>query len=163
MLSSTDRNIKMISDLEKQALTSRSASEVVGDIVAVRAGQMWFIALHIVWFGAWIFLNSSHSPWPLFDAFPYPFLTMIVALESIFLSLFILMSQNRSNLQADHRSHLDLQINMLSEEENTRMLQMLRALCRHHRLPIGDDSEIAELACRTEPEKLLQDLKSSLP
>jgi uncharacterized membrane protein len=161
--SPTDRNIRAICELERQALRTRSASEVLGDIVAVRAGQMWFIVLHAVWFAAWIWLNSRYSPWPPFDSFPYALLTMLVSLESIFLSLFILMSQNRSNLQAEHRNHLDLQINLLAEDENTKLLQMVRALCKDRGLKIADDPEIVELARQTEPEQILADIKSSLP
>jgi uncharacterized membrane protein len=161
--SPTDRNIRAICELEKQALRRRSPSEVLGDIVAVRAGQMWFIVLHAVWFAAWIWLNSRYSPWPPFDSFPYSLLTMIVSLESIFLSLFILMSQNRSSLQADQRNHLDLQINLLAEDENTKLLKMVRALCKDRGLKIGDDPEVVELARRTEPEQVLEDIKSSLP
>jgi uncharacterized membrane protein len=161
--SPTTRNIRAICDLEKQALLRRSISEVLGDIVAVRAGQMWFIVVHVIWFTAWMWLNSRYSPWPPFDAFPYSLLTMVVSLESIFLSLFILMSQNRSSLQADQRNHLDLQINLLAEDENTKLLQMVRALCKDRGLEIGDDPEIAELAQRTEPEQVLEDIKSSLP
>jgi uncharacterized membrane protein len=88
---------------------------------------------------------------------------MIVSLESIFLSLFIMMSQNRSGLQADHRNHLDLQINLLSEHENTKMMQMLQALCEYHQLPIGKDVEITDLARRTELLEVLEDLKQNLP
>ncbi len=88
---------------------------------------------------------------------------MIVSLESIFLSLFILMSQNRSGLQADQRNHLDLQINLLSEEENTKMLQMLQALCEHHKLAIGNDPEIAAMTRRTEVKEVVSELQSNLP
>jgi len=59
------------------------------------------------------------------------------------------MSQNRSNLQADRRNHLDLQINLLSEDENTKMLQMLQAICEHHNLAIGNDPEIRAMARKT--------------
>jgi uncharacterized membrane protein len=149
--------------MERKALGRRSRGEIAGDIVAARAGQMWFIALHAVWFMTWMGLNSKHSPWLPFDPYPYSLLTMIVSLEAIFLSLFILMSQNRANLQADHRNHLDLQINLLSEDENTKLLQMMQALCKHHGLEIGNDDEITELAIRTEPHQVLEDLKNSLP
>ena len=123
---------------------------------------MWFIIVHAVWFSVWIALNMKGRD-SAFDPFPFALLTMIVSLESIFLSLFILMSQNRSSLQADQRSHLDLQINLLSEDENTKMLQMLVALCQHHGLAIGKDKEISELARRTEPRDVMADIKSSLP
>ena len=88
---------------------------------------------------------------------------MIVSLESIFLSLFILMSQNRSGLQAEQRNHLDLQINLLSEDENTKMIQMLQALCEHHKLPIGNDPEIEMMAARTELHSVMAELKDNLP
>lgn len=83
----------------------------------------WFIMAHVIWFCAWMPLNSKALSLQKFDAYPYPLLTMIVSLEAIFLSLFVLMSQNRSSLQAEQRAHLDLQINLLSETENTKMLQ----------------------------------------
>ena len=61
-----------------------------------------------------------------FDPFPFPFLTMTVSLEAIFLALFVLASQNRLTRQADKRSHLDLQIDLLAEREMTAVLQLLQ-------------------------------------
>jgi Protein of unknown function (DUF1003) len=66
-----------------------------------------------------------------FDPFPFPFLTMTVSLEAIFLALFVLASQNRLARQADKRSHLDLQINLLAEREMTAVLQLLQDIARH--------------------------------
>jgi uncharacterized membrane protein len=166
--STTQRNIDTICEIERDALDRRSLWARVGDVIAARAGQMWFIVLHAVWFTVWIWLNAGasrrvapgHIP---FDSFPYPLLNLVVALEAIFLSLFILMSQNRSNLQAEQRNHLDLQINLLAEHENTKILQMLNALCAHHGLVICQDPEIEELAKRTEPREVLEELKNNLP
>jgi uncharacterized membrane protein len=73
------------------------------------------------------------------------------------------MSQNRNGLQADQRNHLDLQVNLLSEEENTKMILMLQALCKHHSLSIADDPEIAALAKRTNLQEVVDDLKRNLP
>jgi uncharacterized membrane protein len=160
--STTHRNIRTISEIEKEVLAQRSWSARVGDFVVFQAGRVWFLWVHAVWFAAWLAFNLKHHG-SAFDPFPFPLLTMIVSLESIFLSLFILMSQNRSSLQADQRSHLDLQINLLSEHENTKMLQMLVALCEYHGLAISNDQEIAELARRTEPREVLAELKSNLP
>ena len=162
--STTQHNIKQICELEKDDLARRSISARIGDAIATGAGQMWFIVVHAIWFTIWMCLNSKAlSGLSPFDPFPFSLLTMIVSLESIFLSLFILMSQNRSSRQADQRNHLDLQINLLSERENTKMLQMLQAICAHHGLPIGKDPEIAELAKRTEPQHVLEELKDNLP
>ena len=66
-----------------------------------------------------------------FDRFPFPFLTMTVSLEAIFLALFVLASQNRLARQADKRSHLDLQIDLLAEREMTAVLQLLQDIARH--------------------------------
>ena len=162
--STTHRNIKQIAQIEEEALSKRTVSARLGDAIASHADQMWFIVAHAIWFGLWMWVNTkSLSGREPFDAYPFSLLTMIVSLEAIFLSLFILMSQNRATLQADQRNHLDLQINLLSEHENTKMLQMLQAICEHHGLAISADSEIAELTKRTEPKLVLKEIKDNLP
>src|SRR5262245_43097820 len=104
------RNIREICELEKKALDRRSVGARIGDAIATQAGRMWFILAHVVWFAIWIGLNLRPHSHSSFDPFPFSLLTTIVSLESIFLSLFILMSQNRSGAQAEQRNHLDLQI-----------------------------------------------------
>jgi uncharacterized membrane protein len=162
--STIQKNIDEISRLEDEALQSRSAAERFGDFVARQAGRLWFIALHIVWFSSWALINAGMIPGlKPFDLFPYPFLTLVVSLEAIFLSLFILMSQNRASVQADHRAHLDLQINLLAEHESSKTLELVKALCEHHGLACSQDPEVAELIARTKPAEILRALKSSLP
>src|SRR5207249_1655562 len=105
----------------------------ISDSITRFAGSSLFIVLHIIWFTVWIILNLGsvhiiHS----FDPYPFTFLTMVVSLEAIFLSIFVLISQNRMAHQADRRAHLDLQINLLAEQENTMMLRMLETLCERH-------------------------------
>jgi uncharacterized membrane protein len=90
------------------------------------------LLLHVLWFGVWVTVNSGlvgrlHP----FDPFPFPFLTMTVSLEAIFLALFVLASQNRLSRQADKRSHLDLQIDLLAEREMTAVLQLLQDIAGH--------------------------------
>jgi len=119
---------------------------------------------HFFWFSGWIVLNLGVVPdIRPFDPYPFPLLTLATSLEAIFLSLFILTSQNRATAQADQRSHLDLQINLLAESEATATLRMLRALCEHHGLKIAHDAEVEELAERTEPKALVRDLQTQLP
>lgn len=161
--STTSRNIAAICELEKKALARRSFAARFGDAIAVQAGRPWFILLHAAWFGVWIALNVGVRAKSGFDPFPFPLLTMLVSLESIFLSLFILMSQNRSGLQADQRNHLDLQINLLAEDENTKILQMLQALCEYHKLPIGRDPEVDAMMKKTEIHEVVSELKDNLP
>jgi uncharacterized membrane protein len=150
--------------IEEEALKSRSSAERFGDFVAQQAGSAWFVLLHIFWFSIWALLNSGKvAAVKPFDPFPYPFLTLVVSLEAIFLSLFILMSQNRASRLSDRRAHLDLQINLLAEHESSKTLELLQALCAHHRLPCSQDPELAELIARTKPADILHELKSSLP
>ena len=160
MESATERNIKKIFALEAENLKTRSRLERIGDTIAIQAGRPWCVVFHAVWFAVWIALNvPSSGGIKQFDPFPYPFLTMVVSLESIFLVLFLLMSQNRSSGQAEQRAHLDLQINLLSEDENTKMLQMLQALCAHHGLPIAHDREVEKLAGRVDAADVIEEIK----
>ena len=121
------RNIRAIARLENEALHQRSLTGRISDGVTRFAGSSVFIVLHIIWFSLWIILNMGRvrgiHP---FDPYPFTFLTMVVSLEAIFLSIFVLISQNRMAHQADRRAHLDLQINLLAEQENTLMLRMRR-------------------------------------
>jgi uncharacterized membrane protein len=161
--SATARNVRAICELEERALARRTVSDRIGDTIATQAGRMWFIVFHIVWFAVWLAWNINPHGKHTFDPYPFALMTMIVSLESIFLSLFILMSQNRTGLQADQRNHLELQINLLSEDENTKMLQMLRALCEHHKLNIANDPEIHAMTKRTEIQDVLSELQENLP
>lgn len=161
--SPSSRNIRQIGDFERDALARRSLAARLGDGVANHAGRMWFIVTHVVWFAVWIGLNVGGKRSAAFDPYPCPLLTMIVSLESIFLSLFILMSQNRTGRLADERNHLDLQVNLLAEDENTKMLLMLQALCEHHKLAIGRDPEIAAMAEQTHLQEVMAELKEALP
>jgi len=161
--STSYRNIQEICAIELAALRARTLSQRISDVIAEHAGRMWFIALHALWFVAWIALNlGAFGQVRVFDPFPFSLLTMIVSLEAIFLSLFILMSQNRTTRHAEQRGHLDLQINLLAERENTKMLQMLQALCEKHGLSVKD-AELEQLSERTEPQQLLKELKDNLP
>jgi uncharacterized membrane protein len=162
--SPAERNIEAVSKIEEAALQGRTWGERLGDRVANAAGQMWFIALHVIWFAGWAAMNFGllHSVRP-FDLFPYPFLTFLVSLEAIFLSLFILMSQSRESRQADRRSHLDLQVNLLAEAEMTKVLQMLQALCAAHGLPEAKDPVVQQLQEETQPENMLRQIVASLP
>jgi uncharacterized membrane protein len=124
-----EENLQMVAEIEERALKARSWGERVGDRVSSVIGSMPFVGFHAVWFLVWIGCNVGWvpgvKPW---DPFPFGLLTLVVSLEAIFLSLFLLISQNRMNRQADKRSHLDLQINLLGEAESTKILRMLERI-----------------------------------
>lgn len=159
----TERNIAAICEMERQALARRLWSERFSDYVAHHAGRFWFVVAHAIWFTVWILWNTGILPGlSKFDPFPFSALTTVVSLEAIFLALFILTSQNRSNQRADERAHLDLQVNLLAEDETTKMLQMLKALCAHHQLPEAKDPDLELMLNVTRPEKLAKELEEQL-
>lgn len=133
---SIERNLAMVADIEARALAERSIGEKIGDKVAGVIGSMPFVLFHFVWFSTWLALNLGAIPgWKPFDPYPFGLLTLVVSLEAIFLSLFLLISQNRMTRQADKRSHLDFQINLLAEEESTRTLRMIERIAEKVGVP----------------------------
>ena len=156
------RNIRSMASMEAEERLKRSLGERVGDAIASAAGQLWFLGLHAVWFSAWILLNLGFLPGLMpFDPYPFSFLTFVVSLEAIFLSLFILISQGREMRQADLRAKLDLQINLLAENETTKLIQMVRELCLAQGLPVAHDPELEELVEATNPEGLMKEVKEA--
>lgn len=151
-------NVRTIAQLEEAARDARTLTDRVVDAISRFCGSLAFVYVHAIWFGGWITVNLS--PWRglHFDPYPFGLLTMVVSLEAIFLSTFILITQNRQSQVADRRNHLDLQINLLAEQENTKMLQMLAAI--HKRLGISEqDPEVAVLEQATHPEKVVREIE----
>ncbi len=153
----TEQNVELVARLDEAAKAKRTPTDCVVDTITDFCGRMTFVWVHIVWFGIWILMNVLPPAHHHFDPFPFQFLTLTVSLEAIFLSAFILISQNRQSRLAERRNHLDLQINLLSEQENTKMLMMLESIVKHLHIPDGDP-EIVVLAEATQPERLVQQI-----
>ena len=113
----------------------------------------------------WLLVNSGKIPWARpFDPYPFSLLGVIVAVEAVILSSFILMRQNRMMRRGERRDHLNLQVDLLAEKEITKVLQMVRAICGHMGLQnIMADTEIRELSQDTSIESLSQTLEDRLP
>jgi len=127
-----EENVQAIKAWESATLLARSKAEQLSDWIACTAASGPVLLLHVVWFSFWVSANVGWLPGiKPFDAFPFPFLTMTVSLEAIFLALFVLASQNRLARQSDKRSHLDLQIDLLAEREMTAVLTLLQDIARH--------------------------------
>ena len=108
------------------------AQNRVADAITRFAGSMTFVYLHVLWFGAWIVFGV--------EDYPYGLLTMIVSLEAIFLSTFVMISQNRQAAVADHRAEMDYQVNVRAEAEICKLLTMVEALVAHHADPAAAES-----------------------
>lgn len=154
-----ERNIHTLAYLRLQASRARGLQERLADTITTFSGRMVFVYIHIIWFGLWILLNTGRLGIPPFDPFPYGLLTMIVSLEAIFLSTFVLISQNRLSEEAEGRANLSLQIGMLTEHETTRILQMLDAIQDKLGIENHEDSELADLEMETKPEDVLAEIE----
>jgi len=159
--SALEENVEAIKRWEKAILLGRSKAEQVSDWIAAKAGSGPVLVFHVVWFGVWVVVNAGviRGIRP-FDRFPFPFLTMTVSLEAIFLALFVLASQNRLALQADKRSHLDLQIDLLAEREMTAVLQLLQDITRHLEIKTSVTPEqLRDLMKKTDLGKLTDQME----
>ena len=157
----TAQNVSTVVELERAALAERCRSDVIADAISDFCGSMKFLVVHIVWYGAWILWNTL-SPMERFDPYPFGFLTFVVSLEAIFLSTFILISGNRKARLDERRNHLDLQIDLLAEQENTTMLSLLKQIAQKHGIDPNQDPSLAVLEQATQPEKLIEQIDASV-
>jgi uncharacterized membrane protein len=149
----TRENVAAMRRLETLSKAHRTFADHVADGVARFCGRITFVWIHVAIFAAWIAWNS----WPgaeHWDPYPFTFLTLCVSLEAIFLSAFILISQNYEMRMTERRNQLDLQINLLAEQENTKILQLLERMARKLEVVEEPDPEIAAFEQATRPETL---------
>lgn len=130
---------------QKRSLTDRWA-----DHITAAFGSTWFFVANFLCFSLWILINLEILPIVApFDPYPFGFLTMMVSLEAIFLSIFVLISQNRASKVADLREEIDLQVNVKAEHEITRILCMVDEIHDHLGLEPKDDAELKKMKKRT--------------
>lgn len=129
------RNIEEIARLESRDRVTMRASDHLANHITAFTGSMRFIALHVIALGGWIIAGLIWG----FDPYPFEFLGFILGVEAIALSTFVLMSQNRQAVQADRRAKVDLEISMISEQEVTKLMDMLVEI--HDALGIEHDHD----------------------
>jgi uncharacterized membrane protein len=157
-------NVEAIRAWQAHLRSQLSRSDRLSAWIARTVGRGASLALHGLWFTAWIVLNNGWFGVHPFDPYPYSFLTLTVSLEAIFLALFVLASQNRMADIADKRSHLDLQIDLLAEREMTAMLQMLWAVAKRLEVPTGlSDEQMRDFTSPTDLTKLANQLERMEP
>ncbi len=159
------QNIALVAKLEEKFQQRRSVTGRIADAIAAFCGSMSFVVSHLVLFMAYFAINAGWMPGiPAFDPWPFLLLSLIVSVEAIFLSTFVLMSQNRMGKRADSRAHLGLQINLLSEKEMTLVLQMLQVI--GDRLGIQNQfqhAQLEQLSSETPIERLAEELEDKIP
>jgi uncharacterized membrane protein len=145
-------NVQAIAKLEREVLNQQTTVDRVTAVITRVTGSATFIVVHAVWFVTWMVLNTTRYT---FDAYPFQLLNLVVALEAVFLTSVVLMTQNRMAQLADRRAHLDLQINMLAEQELTAMLHMLHGLCTNAGVTVSiRDERVQQLLEETDIQKI---------
>jgi uncharacterized membrane protein len=157
----TRENVHAMHKLDEVAVANRTLTDRIAEFVARFCGSITFVWIHAALFTAWLAWNVVPGL-PHFDPYPFTFLTLCVSLEAIFLSSFILIAQNYEMRISERRSQLDLQINLLAEQENTKMLQLLDRMAKKMGLYEEDDPEIAALEQATRPDMLGRQIDEAL-
>jgi len=154
------RNIRKIIQVRLKAASEQSLQDRIANGMTSFSGSMVFVYVHIAWFFVWVILNTGAVGMAPFDPFPYGLLTMIVSLEAIFLTTFVLISQNILSKEAARLTDLGLQTGLLTEHELTRVLQMLRAI--QFKIGIRNDEDIDIADADLEMETKLEDVLSEI-
>ncbi len=153
------RNIRMLQERRQREEVAATFEERVADAITRFTGSMRFVYLHIMIFGGWIIINLGAIPWvPRFDP-SFVILAMVASVEAIFLSTFILITQNRMTATAEKRAELDLQINLLAEHEVTKLVAMVAAVADRLGVKTEVDEEISELKEDVAPEAVLDEIE----
>lgn len=153
------RNINTLLEVRHQIEKGRNIQDKIADVITAFSGSTSFLFIHVVWFVVWMMINTGHLGIAVFDPFPYGLLTMIVSLEAIFLSTFVLISQNRMAIIADQRADLDLQINLLAEYEITRILKLVDAMADKMGIEESKNKELEELKKDIYPDVILREME----
>jgi uncharacterized membrane protein len=156
-----DRNVRALLARRAGEDRTKRRSERIADGVTRLTGSMRFVYIHLALFGSWIFINLGIIPGlPRFDP-SFVILAMTASVEAIFLSTFVLISQNRMAELADKRADLDLQISLLSEHEISRMLSLVQQVAERMGIEEAGDPELDELARDVHPEMVLDNIEEN--
>jgi uncharacterized membrane protein len=155
-----ERNIRALLEQRQEQQGSRSRQEKIADAVTRFTGSMRFVYIHLAVFGTWIVINLGWMPGvPRFDP-SFVVLAMVASVEAIFLSTFVLISQNRMSALADKRADLDLQVSLLAEHEITRLITLVTAMAERMGVDQARDPELSELSRDVKPEKVMETMEA---
>ena len=152
--SALQRNIAALERRRRDEAASASFQERLANAITGFTGSMRFVYVHLILYGFWILANLGWlgvAPWDE----TFVVLAMIASVEAIFLSTFVLISQNRMAAAADKRAELDLQISLLAEHEVTKLVTMVSEISRHLGLEGAEGEDVEELKRNVAPEAVL--------
>ncbi|WP_245283721.1 DUF1003 domain-containing protein [Bradyrhizobium sp. URHD0069] len=138
-------------------MRSAGWEEKLANAITAFTGSMRFVYLHLVIYGSWIISNLLPQI-PHFDP-SFVILAMVASVEAIFLSTFVLISQNRAMAATDKRDDLDLHVNLLAEQELTRLIAMVAAIAEKLEVHTGAEPEMDEIIKDVAPEVVLGEIE----
>jgi uncharacterized membrane protein len=155
------RNIHALQNRRRLEEERAPLQERIADAITRFTGSMYFVYLHLAIFGVWIIANLGWIPGvPQWDP-SFVVLAMIASVEAIFLSTFVLITQNRMAAAADKRADLDLQISLLAEHEITKLVTIASAIADHMNVHTGLDAELDEINQDVDPEAVLNEIEAT--
>lgn len=159
--SSLRRNIDVLRQRREEEEASAGAQERLARVITRFSGSMRFVYAHLALYGGWIVANLGWipgvRPWdPTFVV-----LAMIASVEAIFLSTFILITQNRMAAAADRRAELDLQVSLLAEAEITKLVELVSEMASRMEVPEARQGEIEEMKQLVQPEAVLDAIEEA--
>jgi uncharacterized membrane protein len=158
-----ERNIRALQLRREREQKEATVEERVADAITRFTGSMRFVYLHLAFFGFWIVANLNWVPGvPAWDP-SFVVLAMVASVEAIFLSTFVLISQNRMAAAADKRADLDLQVSLLAEHEVTRLVTLVSGIADRMEVETEADADVAEITQDIAPEAVLDELEAAEP
>jgi uncharacterized membrane protein len=156
-----ERNIHALIDRRREDNLAKGREERIADRVTRFTGSMTFVYVHLAIVAIWVAVNLGLVPAvPRFDE-TFVILATTASVEAIFLSTFVLISQNRMQQLADERANLDLQVSLLAEHEITRLITLVMAISERMGIEVAEDPELHELARDVAPEMVLDQIAAA--
>ena len=158
-----ERNIHALNQRRKHEDARATAQEKLAEAITRFTGSMLFVYIHVAIFGFWIVANLGWVPGvPKWDE-SFVVLAMWASVEAIFLSTFVLISQNRMAAAADKRADLDLHVSLLTEHELTKLVELVTAMAERMGVRVEGDEELAEIQQNVAPEAVLDEIEATKP
>ena len=149
-----EQNIAALLARRRSEERQKTTQDRIADSITQFTGSMKFVYLHVLIFGAWILINLGITPLPRFDP-SFVILAMFASVEAIFLSTFVLISQNRMAILNDKRADLDLQISLLAEYEVTEILNLVVQMAEKMDIERAHEPVLQQLGQKVDPEVVL--------
>lgn len=154
---------KIFRSIKAKADAKRTKLEKMADWMTAKFGSSGFLWLNAIFFIVWVLINTNQIKWiEMFDPFPFSLLTMIVSLEAIFLAIFVLISQNRTVKIDDLREETSLQLSLIAQKENIKLLKMMALLLEKQGIDLSQDPELQKMLRPLSEEEIERRLEKEI-